>query len=249
MSLRTTTDLPPGIAERYSSAIDSGNLRLGERRGDVDMIIAAGLAPNGLASALFRLLVEYDAVRSEHVASEARMRSQELMASRETGEDDQTGETAEERSAKILLDAEHDALTAHAMILVHLTSLRDAKERFGAFAIEEARRRRMAMSSRDVMVLAGRALDVVMRPTCRRCDGRGYNGGTTLGEPTYKCGPCKGTGHRRDSIGRDDTERLFAGHLLMQTDALLAQAQGDIAFALRKVDDAKAMISAATAAG
>ncbi len=56
-------DLPPTIGERYSSACESTNLKLSERRGDVDMIIAAALLPDGLACTLYRLQVEFDSLR------------------------------------------------------------------------------------------------------------------------------------------------------------------------------------------
>lgn len=59
----TLTDDKPSIAERYSRAIESSDLRVRETRGDVDMLIAAGWSES-LGTLLYRLLVEFDAVRA-----------------------------------------------------------------------------------------------------------------------------------------------------------------------------------------
>lgn len=244
----TTTDERQTIGERYSAATESSHLKLGERRGDIDLIIAAGLVPDGLASTLFRLQVEYDGVRAEHISAETRMRSLEKMAPNEVGEHDETGETAAERTAKILQQAEREALTAHVLILSQLTSLRDAKQLFGAFASVEATRRRFMKPDRDVAIIAGRVLEVFLAPNCRHCHGRGFNGGATRDEPTIPCRPCRGSGHRRDSIGKDDAERRFAGHLLMTIDARMFEVQKSIRANMNQVEAAKVAISEASAA-
>lgn len=55
----------PTIGERYSSAMESSNLKLEtEKRGDVDLMIAAGWVPDTLGAQLYRLAVEFDAVRT-----------------------------------------------------------------------------------------------------------------------------------------------------------------------------------------
>lgn len=54
----------PTIAERYSRAIESSDLRVRETRGDVDVLIAAGWA-EGLGTLLYRLQVEFDGVRAD----------------------------------------------------------------------------------------------------------------------------------------------------------------------------------------
>lgn len=54
---------PPGVDERYASAIGTSNLRVeGERRTPADMVIAAGMNPHRLGMALRRLATEWDAV-------------------------------------------------------------------------------------------------------------------------------------------------------------------------------------------
>ena len=55
-------DEAPTLAELYSAATESGNLRLDDvRRGDVDIIIAAGLT-EGIGMRLLRLVQEYQGV-------------------------------------------------------------------------------------------------------------------------------------------------------------------------------------------
>lgn len=56
-----SNDERPGVEETYSSAITSSNLRCeAERRGDADMLIAAGWSPSRIGAALMRLHTEYD---------------------------------------------------------------------------------------------------------------------------------------------------------------------------------------------
>lgn len=239
------TDERPSIGERYSSAIESSNLKLGERRGAVDYVIAAGLVPDGLASTLYRLLVEYDGVRAEHAAAEARMRSLEKMAPHEQGEDDATGKTAAERTLEILESAEREALTAHVLILSQLSSLREAKRLFGEYAVVEATRQRFMRPDREALILAGQVLDVFLNPNCKHCGGRGFNGATRRDEPQMWCRPCKGSGHRRDMIGKDAEQRAFASSLMMSADAMMFDVQKEIRTGLNLVRQAKERIDAA----
>ena len=56
----------PSIGERYSAAIESSDLRVrAEKRGDVDILIAAGWVGEGLGPMLYRLQVEFDLVRAD----------------------------------------------------------------------------------------------------------------------------------------------------------------------------------------
>ena len=231
----STIDDRPTIGERYSSAMGSSHLKMTERRGDLDIIIAAGLIPDGLASALFRLAHEYDGVRAEHRAAESRLRIKEFEAQ---------GQKPTEAEATIK-QAEAEALTAHALILARLRSLERTKNLFGEFAIQEATRQRFMRPDREALILAGQVLDVWLNPNCKRCDGRGTMGGSHRGEISTVCKACKGTGHRRDQIGRDEPQRKFAGHLTMRISELLAQAQRDIQSGQKLVDEAKRLIAEA----
>jgi len=61
----TATDDRPTISERYSSATESSNLRVTDKRGDADLLIASGWLQDSLGSLLLRLRVEFDGVRAE----------------------------------------------------------------------------------------------------------------------------------------------------------------------------------------
>ena len=62
----STVEDRPTTGERYSSAMESSNLRAtAEKRGDVDLMIAAGWVPDTLGASLYRLAVEFDLVRMD----------------------------------------------------------------------------------------------------------------------------------------------------------------------------------------
>jgi hypothetical protein len=230
-------DPRPTIGERYSRAIESSNLKVGERRADIDLIIAAGFSRDGLAATLLRLQVEYDSVRAGHRAAEMTLRTRRAKA---------TEQKDPGRAEQMLKTAEGAALTEHLLILMHLRSLREAKQRFGEFAVIQATRHRFMRPDQDALAVAGRVLDVWLRPTCDHCEGRGFNGDPRRGEVQALCRPCRGSGHRRDSIGKDDAERGFASRLLMELDAKLHEAQRDIRTNLNAVEEAKARIAEQT---
>ena len=253
--MRASDENPITLGERYSIATETSNLRLMERRGDADLIIAAGLSPNALASSVYRLRIEYDSVRAEHRRAEDQMRTSETEALRQ--KDDAPPDpkadkkfeprTAAQKALAIRKQAAADALTAHVLILAQLSSLREAKERFGAFAIQESAMGRKRRKAAEVLYLAGRVLDVHLAPTCPHCAGRGFNGAPQLGEVQTQCRPCKGLGHRRDWIGKTEADRGFAGHLMMQLDALLFEAQRDMRAGLNLVEQVKIKIKIAEA--
>ena len=52
----------PGVAERYSTAITSSNLKVqADKSGAADLLIAAGWSPSRIGASLLRLVTEYDA--------------------------------------------------------------------------------------------------------------------------------------------------------------------------------------------
>lgn len=60
----STIEDHPTTGERYSSAMESSNLKAdADRRGDVDMAIAAGWVEDGFGASLYRLAVEFESVR------------------------------------------------------------------------------------------------------------------------------------------------------------------------------------------
>lgn len=191
-------DHPPTVAERYTTATRSSNLRVAERRnGDADVLIAAGWSDDTLGSLLYRLHAEFDAVRAE-------VRQGPLNQ------------------------------TERLLILGRLKTLRETKVALGAFAIQQATRRAYMQPDNVVLQLVGRVLDVHLDPLCHHCDGRGFVGGAHRGEKQVLCRPCRGTGHRKEWVGKDPSERWFARHLLCEMDRVLAATSGKIAKRLRR---------------
>jgi len=225
--MTSTDDQPLSAVERYDIALKSSNLRMQERSGDLDVIIAAGCLDDTFAATMMRLQHEYDGIRAEHRAAELRLREREALARRQkdaAGADGKVkpGSTAAELSASILKEAEGAALTAHALILVKLTTLRAAKEMMGHFALRAAGRLKFDRDPMHILRLSGSVLDVFISPKCRACTGTGFLGEGEKGAPRSKCRPCKGTGFRREQLGKDEADRDFAGRLFMELESLMA---------------------------
>ena len=258
--IRSTDDTPMTAPERYASALGSSNLRMQERQGDLDVIIAAGCLDASFAAALLRLRIEYDMIRGEHRIAENQLRAAEASAKRQkdsTGKDgklvpgpagaDGRPTTAAQRSGRILDDAERAAHQAHAMILLSMSTLRLTKEMMGHFAIREAARFKFGRPVSHVLRLSGHVLDVHISPTCRHCAGRGFNGNLLKGEHQAPCRQCRSSGTRRDSVGQDEDDRLFASHLLMEMDALMSAAERELQQKRFLMRETKALINEAEA--
>jgi hypothetical protein len=257
----------PTIGERYTCATGSSDLHLhNERRGHVDVIIAAGLVREGLGTDLYRLMSEFDALRAPIDAAKRWVASQVAMvatlraaASLEDSRSDAGGNPCGDVAMVRALTARADRLQAaavaslrveFALVLSGMVTLPHTRDHLGAFALEQARIKRIDRSPRDLMHITGRCLDAFLDPLCHVCDGRGFIGGGRHEHTGVQviCRPCKGSGHRRDSIGKDDVERLFAGHLLMRMDAMLHEVQRGIARGLRLVSEAKCLLASAATA-
>lgn len=245
--IRSTDDEPMTLGERYSRAMGSSHLRMTEGPGDLDVIISAGMLEDALGAALLRLRTEYDLVSTEHRLAETALRAREVEAKRQRGERD--GMSAEERSAEILEAAQRAALTAHMLIMVSLGTLRETQALIGAWAIRQAPRLRFNRPPEHVLELTSRVLDVHVSPMCRHCLGRGFNGNLAKGERQAPCRPCKGNGTRRDSIGKDEPDRAFAGALLLELNAIECEAGRGMGRGAHVVRRRKEMIRQAEAAG
>lgn len=250
--IRSTEDTPMTLPERYASALASSNLRMQERQGDLDVIIAAGCLTQSFAAVLMRLRLEYDMMRGEHRMAENQLRASEQQAKRQKDSTSLVGPlalgtSAAERSGQILEDAEKAAHAAHAMILLSMSTLRLAKEMMGHFAIREAARLKFRQPITLILRLSGHVLDVHISPTCRSCQGRGFNGNLLKGERQAPCRPCRGSGSRRDAIGESEGDRLFASQLLMEMDALMAEGERQLQQKRHMARETKALITNAEA--
>ena len=206
---------PVTIGERYSSATDSSNLRVtSERRGDADMLIAAGWLGEQLGASLFRLMHEFDAVKGEHgIASAEFERAERAACALDTEAARLVGPTKpllQVEAAEIRQMASAQALTARAMILINLGTLREVRDQLGAYALDIAGKRHqfLELGPGTVLKAAGQALDLLLDANCHHCQGRGKNGG--YGSPEVLCRACGGSGKRSPTKlgGRDESPEL-----------------------------------------
>lgn len=244
--MTTDTD-PPTIAERYQRATHSSHLRVQERRGDVDYLIAAGWLREGLGAVMYRLRVEYDTVRGEMRAAEASLPGWEEVAHEVEAKIPAAAKAwhpplaytpyrLQEEADRIRVEARNYVLTERAFALAKLKTLRAARDAFGAFAIVMATKVAFMQDDAAALTIAGRVLDVWLDQLCHHCDGRGFTGGSHRGEHQTLCRPCRGSGHRRDWIGKTAEERQFAGRLLAELEQNQAGVDAQMRHLLAQVD-------------
>ena len=236
----------PTIGERYGVAIGASNLRVGERHGGADMVLAAGMVGaaatrHGLSfgALLFRLQAEYDTVRGdlEHAGEISRRGGLEAgRVARSThrldGSERPDGEGAMLAEA-IRQRTEAEVLTARCLILIHLKTLDRAKQAVAVHALKIAKKHRFAERPEVIAKLVGRVIDVWLDPTCHKCDGTGWVSSGYQGEATKACDACSGTGHRRERMGNSDASRWFSFILLGDIQREMAAAAGAMGRLLR----------------
>lgn len=223
----------PSIEEQYAVALSCG--------AQSSVVMAAGLQRDRAGVLLLRLRAEYDAVRGELeragqiVPSRAgdRMALERRVALAISADDDQ--QTIEELKAALERfenRTEDEIKTASAVILVSLTTLSDARRQLGALALRMAANPKRRQSVNDALQLAGRVLDVWLDDVCHKCDGTGKRGNRYAGEVERECPTCKGSGHRRETIGRDEHCRHFARDLFAEVQRQVAAAAAGIKAAI-----------------
>lgn len=213
----------PTIGERYGLAIGASNLRVDERHGGADMVLAAGMQGHDLGVLLLRLQSEYDTVRGDLERAGQIARRGDVEARRLKGAElaEQSRRTREE------------ILTARCLILTHLTTLDAAKCAVAAFAIRSATKRRFMARNEVVVKLASRVLDVWLDPTCHVCGGTGWVSSGYHGAVAKACDACHGTGNRRENVGANEASRWFAFLLLGNLQREMAAAAAAIGRKLR----------------
>lgn len=223
----------PTLSERYGVAVGNGN-------GMERMILAAGMQHERLGAILLRLQSEYDAVRGDleragQIAPQRTAQARELVQRAKLAErlkDYGAAEVLHARAAEIRERTPDEVLSARAFILMGLKTLHDGKQRFGAFAIGLGVQPKRNIKPHTAAILAGQVLDVWLDPTCHTCDGTGAIGNAYAGDVRRQCDTCGGSGHRRDIIGRNPAERIFARDLLAELQRRGAAAAGGMGQAL-----------------
>ena len=223
----------PSLSERYGVAVSSGT--------SLDhMILAAGMQHERLGAVLLRLQSEYDAVKGDleragQIAPQRTAQARELAARAKLAErlkDYGAAEVLKQRAAEIRERTPDEVLSARTFILMGLKTLHDCKQRFGAFAIGLAVQPKRGIKPDAGRIIAGQVLDVWLDPTCHTCDGTGMIGNAYAGEVRRQCSTCAGSGHRRDILGRNPKERIFARDLLAELQRRVAAAAGGMGQAL-----------------
>lgn len=223
----------PSLSERYGVAVSSGT-------GLEHMILAAGMQHERLGAILLRLQSEYDAVKSDleragQIAPQRTAQARELAQRAKLAEklkDYGAAEALKALAAEIRERTPEEVLSARAFILMGLKTLHDGKQRFGAFAVGLGVQPKRNIRPHAAASLAGQVLDVWLDPTCHTCDGTGHTGNVYAGETRKQCDTCAGSGHRRDIIGRNPAERIFARDLLAELQRRVAAAAGGMGQAL-----------------
>ena len=218
----TGIDERPTVAERYSSASESGNLKLSDiRQTDADILMAAAWSGDGIGASLLRLRGEFDSVRSQQRQAEANLRRGEQRAQALDMEaikqrsDREASQTLRQQAKDERADALKAALTARALVLVQLKTLDATKQALGSLAVKQATVQRFMRSDAAVMKIAGRCLDLWLDPRCPSCEGRGFSGG--YDGPQMLCRPCGGSSNR-PMVGLGDEEQRFAKGLMALMD-------------------------------
>ena len=223
----------PSLSERYGVAVGNG-------AGMEHMILAAGMQHERLGAILLRLQSEYDAVRGDleragQIAPQRTAQARELAkraALAEKLKDYGAAEVLNARAAEIRERTPDEVLSARAFVLMGLKTLHDGKQRFGAFAIGLAVQPKRNIKPDIARTIAGQVLDVWLDPICHTCDGTGQVGNAYAGEVRRQCSTCAGSGHRRDIVGRNPHERIFARDLLAELQRRVAAAAGGMGQAL-----------------
>lgn len=219
----TLTDDKPSLTERYSTAIEASNLKLeADHQRAIDVVIAAAWADDGLGSMLCRLEAEYDAVRADMSVKRQRAADAEKAAEQE----EKAMKYGPTRVRALRDQAAVDALSQRYELLSRLKSLPAVRQAFGRFAVREATLTKFMQTDAEVCAFAGLVLNVYLEKVCTWCGGRGFNGGeySAAGAGKIICRRCHGSGKAASSVGRNNEERAFAGHLLARMEHEQAEA-------------------------
>lgn len=188
------------IAERYGDATQATNLEVNtEERRDADYLVAAGWSRVHLGAALHRLRAEWDLAAGDYrLAQEHQKRVrrtvdhlwQDLKPQLVAGPC---------QGLRVIVDIEKAAadaaLTAKALAMVHLKTLREATNALGGYAEYQAIRQRLALDLGQVRRVASKAMQAWLDGSCHACGGKGFTGGYLT--PMVLCTECRGTAKAR----------------------------------------------------
>lgn len=123
-----------------------------------------------------------------------------------------------------------NSLVDRVLILSQLSTLHTAREQLGSYAVTIATRRSFMEPDDKVLILAGRALDLFLDPTCDKCEGRGKSGG--YGSPEVICRSCGGSGKRHISQ-KIEAHKSFIQHMVSCMEMLTSRTESEVGRLLR----------------
>lgn len=205
------------IAERYSRAATSSHLKLKVEAGDVDVVIAAGLA-DSLGTTLLRCRLEWDSQQSQvQQAIENRLHGlgiADAVKKAAKSQDDADKRAAQAGAAEEMrLDVERAAITARMLVLMRMGSLEPAAAAAQRFALQRVARRNLHVDPVAIERVVKAALDVWLDQRCHACAGRGFSGG--YGSPIISCRACRASGKRRRVFPAKTAHEFTLGEWLM----------------------------------
>lgn len=218
------------LEERYLQAAGSSHLRMDlEKPGDIDLMVAAGMCRESLATSLHRLRGEFDRAAGPIRLANARQRELSRLADEQRqlarGKAKASQALAAEhadQAARITKQAEDEALTSRALALVAMKSLDGVTRVLRHYGEQQAARRGFDASPEAVRRLVGRVLDLVLDPLCPVCCGVGFSGG--YGKAKTLCSTCKGSKRRRVDFGSVEAQ-AFGNWMLADIERKLARTE------------------------
>lgn len=233
--------------ERYAAAVRSSHLEVTEHDGDVDLIIAAGMAET-LGVLLARLKGEWDGQKATltlHRNEQNRLHREADRLDREAAvlrrdpnketQEDSWREAGRKEAEAVWMraESEREGVTARALILMEMRSLGPAKQALYNLAMRQAAKKAVDSTEAEIAALVGRVLDVWLDRLCLPCNGVGTSGG--YGSPKVICSKCGGSGSRRNSrLSPATGEHYFGLWLLGVMDAKCSDALKKISQKTRK---------------
>ncbi|WP_092946847.1 hypothetical protein [Roseateles sp. YR242] len=219
--------------ERYARATRSSHLEVAaDQRGDIDSIIAAGGA-DSLGVILARVRAEWDGQAGE-LALYQQAQADQLRQAREHADLAQRAKdddvAAGHRDAVVFhtQQAQREAITGRAMVMMNMPTLRIAKQALLGFAVKQALVKKINTGDDAALfAMLGNVLDTWVDRKCHHCGGRGFNGGYR--QPQVHCRPCRGTGNRRmATLSENPNLHGFGLWLLNVLDSKAQGAMGQI---------------------
>lgn len=168
------------IEEAYTTATTSSDLRVeADRRGDADVLIAAGWCPTRIGSALLRLRSEWDATARAPTATAAQF----LVVGKVPGNARERAQAKAEAGSRARAHNLHEA----ALQLARCKSLPGAREQLTSVATQ--------WGVEGPKQAASDLLRWWLSPTCPGCHGTRYEAVVGTGRLSAKvCKVCRGTG-------------------------------------------------------